>query len=253
MPQFENIVVTEIESAYTVHNPKGKVFKMENRRCFGLSFCISGQITYSMNGKTFVSGKQCAVLLPQGGSYTLTGNKEGLFPVINFACNGLSCREITVIPLRNPQSYIKQFEIIQKLFLRGSSRLEIFSAFYKLLRELSSETDGESVFLTPALTHIEENLSCPTLSNTELAQVLGISEVYARKLFLKQLGTTPKQYILELRIQRAKQLLCETPYTVTAISELCGFSSPYHFCRVFRQRTGMSPTQYADQNRFCEL
>ncbi len=74
-----------------------------------------------------------------------------------------------------------------------------------------------------------------------------------RKLFLKQYKLTPKQYILQMRIQKAKQLLEESPFTVAAISEKCGFSNPYHFSRAFKQRTGLTPTQYAAQNRFYEI
>lgn len=91
------------------------------------------------------------------------------------------------------------------------------------------------------------------LSNTALAKTLGISEVYFRKLFFKRYNISPKQYILDFRIQKAKQMLVETPYTVLSISESCGFSTPNHFCRTFKQHTGLTPTQYALQNCVYEI
>ena len=57
----------------------------------------------------------------------------------------------------------------------------------------------------------------------------------------------------EERLEEAKQLLEESPFTVAAIAEKCGFTNPYHFCRTFKQRTGLSPTQYAAKNRSYEI
>lgn len=253
MGLFDSMIITGIEPPMVVHSEKDKRVDITNRRWFGLSFCLSGQITYEMNGKFFVSNGQCAVLLPKGGTYTLTGNKEGLFPVINFYCENFACDEITLIPLKNPKTYIRDFEAIQKLHLRGAGQLEIFSIFYKILNNLSSEGRSGASILTPAIQHIENNISDPSLSNTALAKTLGISEVYLRKLFFKHYNTSPKQYILDFRIQKAKQMLVETPFTVLVISESCGFSTPNHFCRAFKQHTGMTPTQYACQNRAYEI
>jgi len=72
-------------------------------------------------------------------------------------------------------------------------------------------------------------------------------------MFLLHYDITPKQYILNARIRRAKQLLCDTPLTVTAIAEKCGFSSVYHFCRSFKQHTGQTPTEYAVKNKINQI
>ena len=80
---LNHIVVTDIETPVVVRSEKGKNFQMKNRRSFGLSLCVSGQITYTMNGKSYKSKPGNVVLLPQGGTYYLYGDKEGLFPVVN--------------------------------------------------------------------------------------------------------------------------------------------------------------------------
>lgn len=253
MGLFENIIITGIEPPMVVSPEKGKRVDIVHRRWYGLSFCLSGQITYEMNGKLFVSNGQSAVLLPKGGTYSLTGNKEGLFPVINFQCENLDCHEITLIPLKNPQAYIRDFETIQKLHLRGAGQLEIFSIFYKMLNALSFEDKADANLLAPAIQYIEGNISDPALSNAVLASLLGISEVYFRKLFFKRYNISPRQFILDFRIQKARQMLVETPFTVTAIAESCGFSTPNHFCRAFKQRTGLTPTQYVASHRIYEI
>ena len=65
--------------------------------------------------------------------------------------------------------------------------------------------------------------------------------------------TTPRQYLLNQRIQRATYLLINTTLSITDIAGECGFSNLYHFCRTFKQRTGLTPSEYAAKNRFYEI
>ncbi len=245
---LDNLVVTNIETPLVVRSEKGRKFQMINRPCCGLSLCTSGQITYTMNGKRYISNQNNAILLPQGGTYSLLGDKEGFFPVVNFKCGNYNCNEIVILPLDNPQACIKNFETLKDLFLHNENHLKIYSNFYELLDKVSSANSQKQTPLDYVIKYISENIQSPELSNTCLARQIGISEVYLRKLFSAHYNITPKQYILDIRMRKAKQMLCDTPFTVVAIAEECGFSSVYHFCRTFKQRTGLTPTQYAAQN-----
>ena len=253
MISFDELVITDIRKPTVVHSQKGACYKMENRQYFGVCFSMSGQITYTMNGKKYISRPDNAILVPQGCSYCRVTDSEGLFPLINFFCSGLDLKEIAVLPLDNPQDFIRRFRTLQQLFLRNESRMKIYGTFYELLDSLVSPNEQNSDRLTCVEKYIEEHIQDPTLSNVELAKCLGISEVYLRKQFQTHYRVTPKQYILDIRIRKAKQLLVDTPFTVTAIAEECGFSSVYHFCRSFRQRTGKTPTQYAAENRTYQI
>ena len=253
MNVLENIMITDILQPITVHSEKGRKVQMKDRHSFGLSLCISGQITYTMGGKNYISHQGNAVILPQGGTYTLSFDKEGLFPVIDFKSENFNCNEITVLPLENPQACIQDFKILKDLFLRNECRLKKFSIFYGLLSKVSSSYSKKHPFLDAVIGFIEENIQEPALTNTALAKRIGISEVYLRKLFAVHYGMTPKQYILDIRIRKAKQMLIDTPFTVTAIAEECGFSSLYHFCRIFKQRTGLTPTQFTALNKIYKI
>ena len=253
MSILDNIIITSIETPIVVHSEKGRKFQMKDRSCYGLSLCASGQITYTMNEKRYVSNQTNAILLPQGGAYSLYGDKEGIFPVINFHCENLNCSEIVVLPLENPQACIKTFESLKDLFLQNANNLKIYRTFYELLDKVSSANSQKQNPLDPVTKYIVENIQSPELSNTCLARQLGISEVYLRKLFSVHYNITPKQYVLDIRIRKAKQMLRDTPFTIAAIAEACGFASVYHFCRAFKQRTGATPTQYANENRIFKI
>lgn len=250
---LNDIVITKIQKPITVISPKGRQDETKNRATYGLSFCINGQITYSHRGKHYISNSNNVILLPKGQTYRLTGDKEGLFPVINFDCIGLDCTEITVFPLQNPEPYFKDYQKIKDLFLFQDKQLQIFSIFYGILQRIMQEQNPQNNTLQQALKYIEVNISNPSLSNALIAQNSNISEVYFRKLFARKYKTSPKQYILEIRIQKAKQLLTDSFYSASAIGEMCGFSSLYTFSRCFKEKVGMSPTEYAKKNRIYKI
>lgn len=78
----------------------------------------------------------------------------------------------------------------------------------------------------------------------KLAEELGISSRYLRKLFARQAGMSCTHYIIMLRIAKAKQLLWDSQYSITEIGLMCGFNSTQYFSRVFRKYTAMTPGEY---------
>ena len=250
---LENIIVTEIQPPITVNSPKGRTAETKNRPTYGLSFCINGQITYTHHGERYVSTPNTAVLLPKGETYSLTGNKDGIFPVINFDCIGLQCTDIVVFPLQNPELFYRDYQKLTELFLFPDKQLDIYITFYSMLKRIVREQIPQSYALHLALKYIENHISNPKLSNSLIAQNSHISEVYFRKLFSEKYHISPKQYILDIRIQKAKQLLTDSSLSVSSISEKCGFSSVYTFSRCFKEKTGMSPTEYAKDNHVYEI
>ena len=246
---LQNIIITDVTNVWTVFSPKGRLDKMYKRTHYGLSFTNEGQITYTHKGKSFISDHSNAIILPKGQSYTIYGNKSGKFPVINFECKNFNPDTFTILPVKNINSVIEDFERMKALFLSGGNKLTVMSIFYKILESLiKSESAEEDGPLTPALKYLESNYSYD-ITNKTLALKCNISEVYFRKLFTKTYGISPKQYIINMRINKAKQILSEGILKINAVSEQCGFSNPYHFCRLFKKKTGVTPSEYMNKNR----
>lgn len=101
---FNDLTITDIKSVRRIWSYKGKTYATENRKTFGLSLCESGEIIYRSAGKEIVYGQNHALLLPMGSSYSLCGQSDGWFPLINFTCtDDFICDEIVKIPLSDPQ------------------------------------------------------------------------------------------------------------------------------------------------------
>lgn len=241
---FENkFIISDINNAFTVISNTGKKSVMVNRKFYGLSFCNKGKITYTCNGKNYVSDENAAIFLPFGGTYTLYNHTDGEFPLINFSCEKNFINDFLVIPINYQNDYIKDYERIKKYLYMQNGKLKAISILYDIIYKLLNEKNYNYI-LALALKYISENYGNANLHNTQIAENANISECYLRKLFLKEFSVTPKQYIINLRISNAKSALCETTLNINSISEKCGFSSVYHFCRAFKEYTGLTPTEY---------
>ena len=249
---FDNIVITDILNVVTIFSPKGRIEKMNNRMCSGLSFTEEGQITYMHNGKPFVSDRSHAVILPKGQSYIIYGNKDGKFPVINFECENLFSDTITVLPVENIETVMRNFEQMKKLFILKSNRLAVMSMLYNIFDIFLRSGNFTSNPLAPAMKYAENNY-CGNVTNALLSKQCNLSEEYFRKLFKKTYGMSPKQYILNMRINKAKQMLSEGVLKINAVSEECGFTNPYHFCRFFKQKTGLTPSEFMNRNKIYKI
>ena len=250
---LEKISVTEIASVITVFSEQGRMTQMKNRSTYGLSFCVDGRITYIQNGKEFVSDREHAILLPMGQDYTIRREKNGRFLLINFLTAFPISDEICVFPIREVESYGKDFEGMKKLSLLPRNRNKLFSVFYEIIHRICVQQPSNFSQADRIAEFLQESYADAELSNALVAARFQISEVYLRKLFLNKYGIPPHQYLLAYRLDRAKQLLAEGYLSVTEIAELCGFSGLYHFSRTFKSRVGDTPTEYMRKNKMKDL
>jgi AraC-like DNA-binding protein len=92
--------------------------------------------------------------------------------------------------------------------------------------------------------HFGERLSVP-----QAAQAVYVSPQYLCRLFRRELSTSVMDYLMEIRIDRAKRLLEQTPLPVLEVGKMVGLPDASHFGKVFRRLTGLSPAHYRRQFR----
>lgn len=97
--------------------------------------------------------------------------------------------------------------------------------------------------LLQVLEYIHEHLD-QEIKLADLAALLNMSQFHFSHLFRQAIGTAPYQYLLQQRLERAKQLLKQTDQSIMDIAFCCGFNSHSHLSKQFRQFTGMTPSAY---------
>lgn len=126
--------------------------------------------------------------------------------------------------------------------LNAASVQELLAGALAAVRRLRLGGRGDEV-VRLAKVALEQQVE-GVISIAKLAASLHLSEEHLRRLFRHGTGMSPYQYYLELKIHRARRLLGETRLPVKAIARMLGFESPFHFAKVFKQRTGISPAQW---------
>ena len=244
------IIIKEVPSILTVYQKRGNQSEMKDRQWYGLSFTHNGQITYTQNGKKFVSDKSNAVILPKGGNYSLFCNKDGTFPVINFECDFLT-DTVTLIPMQNVDIVFSEYDKLKNMYIHQNNHLALMSIFYNMLYHITVSSKNSRSF-SDIIEFIENNYS-DGISNEVLAEKCNMTVEHFRKQFAKTYGISPMQYVINVRINMAKQMLLEEKIKISEISEKCGFSNPYHFCRLFKKKTGITPTSYMEKNKSYKI
>lgn len=92
---------------------------------------------------------------------------------------------------------------------------------------------------------IDSNLE-NDLGLAEIAAVANLSQFHFARAFRKSAGVTPQQYLMERRIERAKQLLANDDLPIVEISLLTGFKNQSHFTTLFRKFTNLTPKTWRD-------
>ena len=134
-----------------------------------------------------------------------------------------------------PNGHLKAIKIIYEILIR----------LHKA--NLSKESKTFSI-IRPAVRYLQNHFSDAGLTNKTLAEKAMISEVYFRKLFKENFGVSPKQYIQDLRIIKAKNLLKgNISPSVSAVAEEVGFSNVYQFSAAFKKTVGITPSEYIKQ------
>lgn len=97
-----------------------------------------------------------------------------------------------------------------------------------------------------AIQFIQENYSQP-LKLADAAEQAGLSAAYFSTVFKKETGKSFSEYLTDLRVERAKELLGDRDVRIYEICEIVGYPDPNYFSKIFRKAVGMSPEKYRKQ------
>ena len=143
---------------------------------------------------------------------------------------------------RELQVHDKNYEmmcssILIELFVRLSRSIHLDSD--------SRNADNSNAF-APAL-NIMNNQFQKDLSIDDYAELCGMSSYYFVRKFKEHTGFSPHNYLIQVRMERAKEYLVSTTMNISEISYSVGYDNPLYFSRMFRKYTGFSPTTYRKQ------
>ena len=251
-----DISINKIELAVYRENSPGDEYRnyWNGRGICGIVVAIGGKSTY-----IFKNGTECeinageAALFSENVAYSIINNGSEPFAhyTINFSlAPGSSFVSDMIICPVNFSTFAKKCVTLLQLWCSGAptARIRCTAVLYELIADVLESNLIDSVgvemyhMVLPAIHYIDENYNTE-ITLDKLAKLCVMSKTHFRRVFSSVCGVSPIQYLLGVRIRRAEELLQLSNYTVSEISQICGFKDVEHFCRTFKKRTGITAGQ----------
>lgn len=100
-------------------------------------------------------------------------------------------------------------------------------------------------FIVKAVEFITDQLSTP-LTAMRVAEAVHLNSSYFSVLFKEEIGSTFTDYLIKVRLKKAKELLLRTDMKIYEIAEQIGYQTPSHFVKVFQEQEGLTPKKYRE-------
>lgn len=242
--------ISYCDGSYKIHR--------SNSKCMVTEYILSGEGTVSLDGKKYTAREGDIYLLPAGHNQLYYSDAKNPWvkiwfnargPLIDELLNIYNPRNIAVFSQAGGKEFLTKIHDIGKDSSSCVKEKHDKSAivFHQLLQYLhenfyarKDEYSEETKILKDYIAnHITEDISLKDLS-----PLVYLSESQIIRIFKQDLGKTPYEYILELKIGQAKMLLRSTRLMIKEIAFRLGFCDEHYFSYLFKQKTGQTPSAY---------
>ena len=258
--QLESITISKYDSDWhsTLHtHPFTELF-----------YVVDGKGEFNIQGQRFpVKPNDFVIINPQVEHTELSSPDEPLEYIV-LGINGLSFSNLTPVSegghpfsffnLRDEQKDILRYlnAMVQEATSQSMSYelvchnlLEIL--LIKILRHQHFDLEvGKQSKATKDISFIKHYLETyyhESIQLEDLASMTHLSRFYISHSFKKEIGMSPMEYLIAIRIKESKILLRTTNYSISQVADIVGFTTPTYFSKQFRKSTGISPTDYREQ------
>ena len=233
-----------------------------------LFYVIDGKGEFNIQGQRFpVKANDFVIINPQVEHTELSSPDEPLEYIV-LGINGLSFSNLTPVSegghpfsffnLRDEQKDILRYlnAMVQEATSQSMSYelvchnlLEIL--LIKILRhqhfDLEVSKQSKATKDISFIKHYLETYYHESIQLEDLASMTHLSRFYISHSFKKEIGMSPMEYLIDIRIKESKILLRTTNYSISQVADIVGFTTPTYFSKQFRKSTGISPTDYREQ------
>lgn len=109
-------------------------------------------------------------------------------------------------------------------------------------------TPLDEQFVKEATKYVEDHLADTDITVEVMAENLNVSRVQLYRRLVSLTGSTPSEFIRQIRLQHAEQLLISGQLSVGEVAYRVGFNNPRYFSKYFSEMYGMPPSQYVKKN-----
>ena len=243
-----NLYDIKLDCAFEISWKKSTAYA-KARKFDALSYRINGSALYRHGDKEYSAKKNDILFIPAGYDYTITANKSEDVLVAHFYLKNSNLDEMAVFTPKNPDVFERLFYEMAKVWRTKATgyRHKMQSIFYKILEQIEIQEEQQRSLFKPkklqmALDYLHENFNNPQTTIDSVANHVGVSTVYLRRLFKDAFGKNPLTYLNDMRIEHAISLLKTGYYSIGEVASLSGYSDPKYFSAIYKKIAGHPPS-----------
>ena len=238
-----------IDIIYTRHHTDARATKIfpASIRYYDLTLSLKGSLYYKINGAPVVLTQGDVLCLPPGSARERDeGEERSDFISFNFLCTDEIALPIKIEKAIGNDTLLliaAYDELCRHPYLDNKEKTtHLLSCILLILEDKVKQTKYNPLTLT-VIEYIHANLD-KKITLDDIGRATFFSAGYCDTIFKKETGRSIIDYLLEARVTEAKKMLVEGSIPLSTVSELVGFDDYNYFSRVFKKRTGYTPTEY---------
>lgn len=213
------------------------------RSITSLSCRTSGGSRLESCGRIFYADKDNFLLIGENTPFTHYYDEEEVIAV-HLSFTKSPPKGIELIPCSYPELKEKILTLYEYWMAKESGYyLKCKSLIYEIFYLFAKKND-EAEKIKPSMSYLYTYYTLPEFSIEKMISLSYLSPAYFRRIFKSAYGTSVVKYLNSLRVEHAKAMIASRKYTIGEIAELSGFSDEKYFSRVFKQITGLPPSEY---------
>ena len=249
---------------HDICTPRSPVIGPVRRPFYCIHYILRGSGEYTVNHTHYRLEPGTIFFIPMGAEVQYGPNKQDPWEYVWISFTGTDARSLCetvrlhVNPVYRPHS--PKMEQTMKRLLdappgivsRELACLSILLEAFALLADestpTSTKTNHKRDYVNRATAYIQQNFTNCRLQLNQISRKVNVSPNYLSSVFKELTGQTITQFVLQLRLNRACELLEKGNYTLQDIAAQAGFSDAQYFSRMFKKQFGISPKRYTAQS-----
>lgn len=207
-----------------------------------LSFRTGGFSEFEVMNKKFTVAKGDVLFLPANVPYKVRNLDSESIVIHMSECN---YHEAEYISLSCGAAIELSFNRLLDAWTESRSPIGAKARIYSILEKMGSEIKNDEVDISVmnCVRFMEERLSDPELDINDVCRHGYVSISGLRRSFIRHFGLSPGQYLINMRMNKALDLLSDGNLSIKEVAISCGFSDEKYFSRSFKSRYGYPPSQ----------
>lgn len=244
-----------IDFIHSSHWKRGMHYKHLRPRNTAFEIPLEGDMSISLNGVIRVVRPGELLILPAGDENDLQAGPSGFCRKLSFGFTGpmtvyllpmMHLETDRVLRIRNIDAIHKLLDEARRMIRskRSEDIPKLCGMALELLTLISIEASPEEDPLINEAVHLFEFNVSRSITLSECAAELGVSQEKLIAAFKKRFGISPKQYLIRLRMEKAEIMLHSSRDSIKTIASRTGYSSIFRFTREFTKKHGVSPSAF---------